>query len=302
MNSGEMDESFVLNFAPTGMIPRRSHNPNLPVDPDEIARDVEQAVKLGITVVHLHARNADESPSCDASVYADIVRRIRTFAPDLVVCLSLSGRYKQEFEARAAPLTLTGSLKPDMASLTLSSLNFSRDASVNAPDMVERLAVEMLRRGIMPELEVFDGGMINYARLLIGRDLLQPPLYFNLILGNPASAQADPLTLGTMMAQLPAPCLWSVGGIGRAQTLAAVLGLAAGGGVRVGLEDNLFFDSARKRFASNAELLERVLDVAGKLGRRAMKPSEFRSRMNLYPGNGDHGRPARTVAGDRLLS
>jgi uncharacterized protein (DUF849 family) len=289
------EDAFVLNFAPTGMVPRRSDTPHVPLHPDEIAREVQEAVALGITLVHLHAREADESPSNDASIYADIIRRIRSFAPELVICLSLSGRNRPEFEARSAPLALDGELKPDMASLTLSSLNFSRQASLNAPEMIRRLAEEMLLRGIVPELEAFDGGMINYARYLMERKLVEAPCYFNLIMGNPANAQCDPLSLGAMLAKLPHPCLWSTGGIGRTQTAAAMLGLAAGGGVRMGLEDNLHFDTARTRLASNRELLQRTHEMAAQLERPLMTSAEFRRRMGLLPGNGTYGRQAKTA-------
>ncbi len=283
-------DPFVLNFAPTGMVPGRKDNPHLPIDPGEIADQVRQAVALGITVVHLHARDPDETPSHDIELYADIIRRVRAFEPELVICISLSGRRRPDFEGRSAPLRLTGDLKPDMGSLTLSSLNFSREASVNAPEMVQRLAAEMLHRGIVPELECFDGGMINYARYLISRNLLKPPFYFNLLLGNPANAQADPLSLGAMLAQLPHPCEWAVGGIGRAQTPSALLGLAAGGGVRMGLEDNLFLDPGRTTLATNLSLLERVHAVAAELGRPVMAPADFRQRMQLLPGRGAYGR------------
>lgn len=283
-------EPFVLNFAPTGMVPRRRDNPNVPISAEEIAAQVHEAWELGITVVHIHARDAVEEPSHDPERYADIIARIRSFAPELVICVSLSGRLKPDFESRAAPLQLEGELKPDMGSLTLSSLNFSRQASMNAPEMILGLATEMRRRGIVPELEAFDGGMVNYARYLIGKGIVTPPYYFNLLLGNPANAQADPLSLGAMLAHLPHPSVCGVGGIGLAQTPSIMLGLAAGTGVRVGLEDNLYFDPGRKRLATNGELIQRVHELAGALERPLMPASEFRRRLELLPGHGRYGR------------
>lgn len=284
--------AFVVNFTPTGMVASHEHNPHVPIHPDQIIRDVQEAVALGITMVHLHARNPDGSPSHDPNLYAEIIDGVRGFAPDLVICVSLSGRAHSDFETRSAPLSLDGRLKPDMGSLTLSSLNFSRQASMNAPDMIKLLAGEMLSKGVVPELEVFDGGMINYARYLIGRGIVEPPCYFNLILGNVAGVQADPLSLGTMLAQLPNPCLWSVGGIGAAQGPASLLGLASGGGVRIGLEDNLYLDASRTRLASNRDLLLRIHEIAERIGRRVMTAAEFRSRMGLLPGRGRYGRRA----------
>ena len=245
---------------------------------------------MGITVVHLHARDAEGMPTHDPEVFARIIEAIRASHPGLVICVSLSGRHRNDFESRAAPLQLEGAVKPDMASLTLASMNFSRDASITTPDMVGRLAREMLVRGVAPELEVFDTGMVNYARFLAARGLLRGPFYFNLILGNAASAQADPLTLGAMVSMLLQPNLWAAGGIGRAQTTAHALALAAGGGVRTGLEDNLFLDRARTTLATNVQLVRRAHQLAGALERPVMTSAEFRQVMSLGAGHGSYGR------------
>lgn len=278
---------FVLNFAPTGMLPRRGDSPHVPLDPASISEQVTEAAAVGITVVHLHARAADGTPSQDPEIYEDIIGRIRANHPHLVICVSLSGRVCHEFEGRAAPLRLSGALRPDMASLTLSSLNFSREASINSPEMVANLAREMLDRGVMPELECFDTGMVNYARYLADRGLIRPPFYFNLILGNVASAQATPLSLGLMVAELPQPSLWAAGGTGRSQASAHALALAAGGGVRTGLEDNLHADYARTRLATNLDLVRRVHLLASVLERRVMTSAEFRDHMQLGTGGSE---------------
>lgn len=289
-------DSFVLNFAPTGMVPKRRDNPHVPLSPNEIAEQVHEAVELGITVVHLHARDQEEEPSHDIDLYGEIVGKIRSFAPELVVCVSLSGRKRPDFESRSGPLTLEGERKPDMGSLTLSSLNFSRQASMNAPEMVQGLAKAMLKRGIVPELEAFDSGMINYATYLIKKGLVKAPFYFNLLLGNPANAQADPLSFGAMLALLPEQSLWGVGGIGGTQTASAMFGLASGGGVRMGLEDNIFYNADRLRLATNQDLLQRVHVMAEQLDRRVMTPAEFRVAMKMAPGNGRYGRVMETTA------
>lgn len=281
---------FVLNFAPTGMTPRRSDSPHVPLSPEDIAAQVSEAAGIGITIVHLHARDADEAPAHDPAIYADIISRIRGSHPELVICVSLSGRLWGDFERRSAPLQLTGALKPDMASLTLSSVNFSREASVNTPAVISQLAREMLVRGVVPELECFDTGMVNYAHYLAGRGLLQPPFYFNFILGSVASAQADPLSLGAMVAMLPQPSLWAAGGIGREQSNAHALALASCGGVRTGLEDNLFLDRARSNLATNLQFVHRAHEMAALLERSVMTPAEFRRRLAMQPGHGRFGR------------
>jgi uncharacterized protein (DUF849 family) len=273
------------------MVPTKGMTPHVPTSISEIVEDVHAAYEAGITIVHLHARDElSGQPSSSPEVYARLIEGIRAFAKDLVICVSLSGRTCNEFAKRAAPLELDGDLKPDMGSLTLSSLNFAQSASVNAPDMIQSLARTMRERGILPELEVFDLGMINYSRYLATKGLLQPPFYFNILLGNVAGVQGDLLSAGVMVRDLPPQSLWSLGGIGEAQLSANMLALASGGGVRVGLEDNIWHDRARSRLARNMDLLDRVHRMAEAMERRIMPAAEFRRLMGLEPGHGRHGR------------
>ncbi len=282
---------LIINFTPTGMIPTKEMTPHVPITVNEIVEDVRKAYELGITMVHLHARDeATGEPVHHAEMYGRIIEGIRSYAPDLVVCVSLSGRVVNEFRHRAEPLTLEGDLKPDMGSLTLSSLNFNRTASMNSPDMVTSLAREMKDRGILPELEAFDAGMINYAKYLEGKKLLEGPHYFNLLLGNIACAQADLLHTGLMVRDLPDHSYWSLAGIGDTQLMMNSVAIASGGGVRVGLEDNIWMSPARKRLATNIELLQRIHHLAEANERPVMKPATLRSLLNLKEGNGKYGR------------
>ena len=133
------------------MVPTRQMTPHVPLRVEEIVEEVHAAFEAGINIAHLHARDeATGEPSCSKETYARLIERIRSFAKDLVICVSLSGRTFNESAKRAAPLELEGDLKPDMGSLTLSSLNFAQSASVNAPDMIQALAKAMLERGILP--------------------------------------------------------------------------------------------------------------------------------------------------------
>jgi len=274
-------KGFVLNFTPTGMVPTRAMTPHVPITPAEIVRDVLACAEQGVNMVHLHARDADGHPTFEKEVYARIIGGIREQRDDLVLCVSTSGRDHREFWQRSQVLELTDDLKPEFASLTLSSLNFARQESVNAPGMVRDLAKKMLDNGIRPELECFDLGMINVARYLMERDLVTPPYYVNLILGNVAGAQADPLSLGALIHALPPGAYWSVGGVGSSQTVAIALALAAGGGVRVGLEDNLWWDDGRQRLASNPELVARTVALAALLGREPAGTLELRHHLAL---------------------
>jgi 3-keto-5-aminohexanoate cleavage enzyme len=282
--------NLVVNFTPTGMIPTKQMTEHVPISVDEIVRDVRTAFEIGITMVHLHARDEAGNPTSSAKTYGAIIAGIRQFAPELVICVSLSGRTLNEFRQRAEPLGLEGDLKPDMGSLTLSSLNFNRVESMNTPDMIRALAEAMKARGIVPELEAFDAGMINYAKYLERKSVLEPPHYFNLLLGNIACAQADLLHAGIMVRDLPSHSYWSFAGIGMSQLMMNSLAIATGGGVRVGLEDNIWFDKEQTRKATNADLLKRIHTIAKVCERQLMKPAEFRTLLNLRPGNGQFGR------------
>jgi len=283
---------LIVNFAPTGMVPTRAMTPHVPLSAQEIVEDVHRAVEIGITMVHLHARDEAGEPTYKAEVYEKMISGIRAFARDLVICVSLSGRTFNAFEQRSEALQLDGDAKPDMGSLTLSSLNFNRIASVNSPDMIQALAKEMKARGIVPELEAFDAGMVNYAVYLHRKQILAPPFYFNLLLGNVACAQADLLHAGIMIRDLPADSVWSLAGIGDAQLPMNSVAIAMGGGVRVGLEDNIYYNASRTKLATNADLLRRIHTIAEANERRLMTSAQLRRMLNLEAGNGRYGRAA----------
>jgi uncharacterized protein (DUF849 family) len=276
------NKKFVLNFAPTGVIPTKEMTPYVPTTPDEIVGDVLSVAELGITMVHLHARDPiTGEPTYKKEIYGEIIHRIRKKRKELVLCVSTTGRYFSEFDKRSECLDLEGEVKPDLASLTLSSLNFNKQASITTPQMIQDLARKMMGKGIKPELEVFDLGMINYAKYLIQKGLLQPPYYFNLILGNIACAQADMLHLGLMVRELPVGSFWSVGGVGDYQLQLNMMALVAGGGVRIGLEDNIWYDEDRARLATNHDLVERIISIGKVLGREPLDPEEARNLLKL---------------------
>ena len=270
---------YPLSLCPTGMVPRVEDSPYVPLSADQISSEVLEIASLGITSVHLHARAHDGEPAWQRDYFADIISRIRQHNSDLVLCVTTSGRSVSDVDKRADVLELEGDLKPDMASLTLSSMNFSSEASVNSPATIQYLVEKMTEKGIKPEIEVFDTGMLNFLKYMEAKGRVKPPYVVNFILGGPATAQAGLLDLGVLVERLPDASLWSAGGIGRFQLRANALALAAGGGVRVGLEDNLFWDDQRSRLANNKELVERVLILGETLGRKPMSPAIFREKI-----------------------
>jgi 3-oxoadipate:acetyl-CoA acetyltransferase len=279
---------LIINAALTGMVPTKDDNPALPVTPEEIAEDAWKCVQAGASIVHLHAREEDGRPTYREEVNADIIAAVRERCEDVVVCVSTTGRTFKTFEERSAVLELENDVKPELASLTLGSLNFPNRASVNDPEMIRALAERMFERGIVPELEVFDFGMVDYAKYLLEREILQPPLYFNLILGSLGTLSATPFNLAAVVASLPSDSTWAGGGIGRFQFVVNSMAIAMGGHVRVGLEDNLWLDTRKELPATNPELVGRLARVAVAVERRIAKPDDARRMIGL---------PARTLSG-----
>jgi uncharacterized protein (DUF849 family) len=277
-----LEKKFLLNFTPTGMIPTKEMTSHVPTTPEEIIEQVLDVTELGVNMVHLHAREFDDgTPTYKKEIYAEIINGIRKKNKSLILCVSTSGRNFPEFDKRSECLDLDGELKPDFASLTLSSLNFNKQASINAPQMIQALLGKMLEKNIKPELEAFDLGMINYAKYLNKKGLLNPPHYFNLILGNIACAQADMLHLGLMVSELPESSIWSAGAVGEYQLKMNIMSILSGGGVRVGLEDNIWYDQERTRLATNHDLVERITSVARVLGYTPYTAKEARVLLKL---------------------
>jgi 3-keto-5-aminohexanoate cleavage enzyme len=271
-----LEPYFPLVLAPTGMIPTKSSTPHVPITPKEIALDVERCSRIGVTSVHIHARDESGAPDWKLETYKAIVSEVKHKCPDILINVSTSGRNWQEFEKRADCLALDGDLKPDLASLTLSSLNFLSGPSMNPPDVIEKLAIVMLDRGITPELEIFDLGMVNMVRVLKGKGLLPNAIVANLFMGNIAGIQATLGELAILVERLPSEAVWSGAGIGIFRERAHALSLAAGGGVRVGLEDGIFMDSQRRVLAQNEDLVSGVHEMGALLGRTPMTPDHFR--------------------------
>ncbi len=275
---------LIVNFCPTGMIPTKAMTPHVPVAPAEVIEQACQALDRGVAIVHLHARERDGSPSYKGEIYEEMILGIRGHHPDAIVCVSCSGRNFPEFERRSEVLELTGAARPDLASLTLTTLDFPTGTSLNPPDMVIRLSEKMAARGIKPELECFDFGMVNAANLLIGRGLLgDPPYYFNLLLGSRYSVPATARHLSGMIEDLPPGSLWSAAGIGFFQLPMNLLAVAMGGHCRVGLEDNIYYGFDRSDLATNDSLVDRLACLSETFGRALADPVSARRMLGLGP-------------------
>lgn len=277
----DQSEKLIINLCPTGMVPRKKDNPFLPISPKEIAADVRRCYEMGVSMVHLHARDEQEDPTWSPDRFEEIIEEIKAISNQLIIVVTTSGRNWPELEKRSAALEIKGTNRPDMASLTLGSMNFPSQASVNPPEVIQGLAKKMQENSILPELEVFEVGMINYAHFLIRKGLLQPPYYFNLLLGVLGTMNLNAANIGLMINSLPPDSIWALAGIGRFQTAANTMAIALGGHVRIGLEDNPYFDWNDRSHASNPRLVERILRISRELGREPASPEEARKIIGL---------------------
>lgn len=270
-------DPLIINAAITGMVPTKSDNPHVPITVQEIIDEACRCREAGASIVHVHARDEDGQPTYRPDIFGAIIDGIRSRCPDLIISGSTSGRIHKTFEQRSSVLAFS----PEFASLTLGSLNFPRQASVNEPQMIQRLATEMRHRGIVPELEIFDLGMTDYARYLVDRGVLVRPLYANILLGSLGTLSASAFNLATVIRNLPEGTTWSATGIGRFQYEVNALAVVMGGHVRVGLEDALYYDAAKTRQATNVGLIRRVVDLAAAYGRPIAQPDEARRIIGL---------------------
>lgn len=272
---------LIINAAITGTVHAKSENPNLPCNPDEIIADARRCRDAGASIIHVHARDKSGLPTYKKEIYHDIISGIRSECPDILICASLSGRIYKEFWQRSQVLELQLDCKPDFASLTLGSMNFPNQASINESEMIKSLAKAMNERKIVPEWEVFDLGMVDYAHYLIRKNILVSPHYCNIFLGSLGTLNATPFNLAAMARALPPRTVWSAAGIGRFQFYVNSMAITMGGHVRVGLEDSLYYDTEKKHLATNAGLIERVVRVASTIGREVASPDEAREIIGM---------------------
>ena len=262
----------IINFTPTGTQTTRS-NSFAPLTPNEIIDSVYEANEIGISIVHLHARDeVTLENTYKKEVYQRIIEGIKIYCPELLICVSLTGRNFPELEKRSEVLQLY----PDMGSLTMSSLNFPSGTSINQPEMILSLIKEMDKYGVQPEIECFDTGMLNYTNYIISKNILQPPYHINIILGNMYNGQCDLGTLSTIKNNLPSNSFTCLGGIGSQQLKSTTYGLLDFDGIRIGLEDNLYYKDKVK--TTNMELLKRAHRIMNELDMKHYTSKELREK------------------------
>jgi uncharacterized protein (DUF849 family) len=269
----------VIAVAITGSVPRKKDNPAVPISPAEQIESTHQAYEAGASLVHIHVRNPDESPSSDPSLFAEVQDGVRKHCPGMIIQFSTGGRGRDPSQRGSAL-----SLKPDMASLSTGSVNFPTIVYENSAALVEDLATRMREFEIRPEIEIFDLSHIHGARRLVDQGLMNDHPHVQFVMGvqnaMPAEEHLLDILLGELKRALP-KATWTAAGIGRNQSVVMDWALARGAdGVRTGLEDNIRVTKDRLA-ASNAELVRIAADMIAKRNGRPATPAEARALLGL---------------------
>jgi uncharacterized protein (DUF849 family) len=269
----------VVAVAITGSVPRKKDSPAVPTTPEEQIESTHQAFEAGATLVHIHVRNPDESPSSDPALFARVQEGVKKHCPGMIIQFSTGGRGRDPSQRGNAL-----ELKPDMASLSTGSVNFPTIVYENSAALVADLATRMQQHGVRPEIEVFDLSHLHGAKRLVEAGLMDERPHVQFVLGvknaMPAEERLLDLMLGELRLVLP-KATWMAAGIGREQARVMEWVLVRGGdGVRTGLEDNIRISKDRLA-ASNAELVQRAVQAIERHGRRAAKPAEARQLLGL---------------------
>lgn len=273
-------EKLIISVGITGSRITREQTPYIPILPEEIAQSGIEAWRAGASILHVHVRDPKTGLGTqDYALFKEVVDRIRS-ETDAILCLTTSGipGRNLDFKERLIPLEL----RPEMVSFDAGSINMRDLVFLNPPEFLDLLAQETLSRGIKPELEVFEAGMVETCKRYMERGLLKPPLHFQFVLGVIGGMAATAKSLLHLSELLPAGSTWSVIGIGPAQLPMAMMAMAMGGHVRVGLEDNIYY-SKGVLAKSNAELVARVVRISREFGREIATPAEARQMLKLTP-------------------
>lgn len=268
----------IITVAITGALPTKDDNPAVPVTPAEQIESTHEAYEAGASLVHIHVRDDEQRPSSDPEKYAAVQEGVKKHCPGMIIQFSTGGRGRDQ-EKRGAMLHY----KPDMASLSTGSVNFPTNIYENPPDFVDGLASRMLENNIKPEIEVFDVAMMYNAANLIKRGLLAAPAHVQFVMGIPNALPARRTLLEFLISELPdvlPGATWTAAGIARHQFDVNKWALELGGHCRTGLEDNVKYDKERLA-ASNAELVKKIVDIAGDYDRRPATPAEAREILGL---------------------
>ena len=272
-------EPMILTAAIVGAETTRESNPAGPYLPSEIAAEAVRCWEKGASIVHLHARRPDGTPTQEAALFGEAIELIRASC-DIIIQVSTGGAVGMSGEERCQPLTLAGARAPEMATLSCGSVNFGEEIFENPRPLMRDIAERIRAAGIKPELEIFDAGMMDEARYLHRKGLIDLPAHFDFVLGVPGALAAREDAIDYLLTQLPEGSTWCVAGIGRFELPMVEAAARRGGHARVGFEDNVFLSKGVLAKGS-FELVEAAADIARRCGRRVVSPCEARAILGI---------------------
>jgi 3-keto-5-aminohexanoate cleavage enzyme len=271
-------DKLIITAAITGSRMTRDVAPYIPITPDEIAQSAIECWDAGAAIVHIHVRDPKTGLGTqDLNLFRQVVEPLRE-RTDLLLCLTTSGipGHNLAIEERLKPLEL----EPELASFDAGSINLGGSAFINTPEFLEAAAKSMKEKGVKPELEIFDVGMMVACLRMRDQGYLEEPLHFQFVLGTPWGSPATPKSFLHLYEHLPENATWSIIGIGKGHLPMAMMGLILGGHIRVGMEDNIYYERGVLA-KSNAEFVERIVRIAKEYGRETATPREAREILGL---------------------
>jgi len=280
---------LIITLATTGNINTRERNPTLPCSPQEMADQMHECIKLGVSVLHIHARDEDLKPTMRVDKFRETCRLVKERDPDVIIQISTGGRAPRAGVDvgtwRMDPLNLL----PEMGSYTPGSVNLGPIVSQNDAKLTHDMAVKYSETGIKPQIEVFDTNMISNADNLVKQGLLKRPLDFGFVMGAPNAQECSLRQLGHLISMLQPGDTWTSIGVGKFEMPLAYMAIAMGGHVRVGLEDNN--KSPDGTLATNYDLVQHVVEMAKAMGREIATPAQAREMLSMDPANIDRIMP-----------
>lgn len=270
-------EKLIITAAICGAEVTKEQNPNVPYTVEEIQREAKSAYDAGASIIHLHVREDDGTPTQSKARFKECMDAIREVCPDVIIQPSTGGAVGMTDLERLEPTELG----PEMATLDCGTLNFGGDEIfINTENTIKNFGKIMIERGVKPEIEVFDKGMVDLAVRYHKQGFIKAPMHFDFVLGVQMTATARDLVI--MANSIPEGSTWTVGGVGRHQIPMACLAILMGGNARVGFEDNVYLEKGVLA-KSNGELVKKVVDMAKLLGREVATPDEAREILSLKP-------------------
>ncbi|MED1420642.1 3-keto-5-aminohexanoate cleavage protein [Bacillus smithii] len=268
-------EKLIITVAPTGSQTTRKHTPYVPLTPKEIADSVYEAWQAGASIAHIHVRDENGNNTLSLDTYVEVVNRIKDKC-DIIINLTTAGGVAMNDEDRLRVCEL-GS---EMATFDAGSMNFGSSVFLNSPNFLERLAIKMKEYQIKPEIEIFDVGMIANTMRIIKKGLIEPPFHFQFVLGIQGGMPATPKNLLFLAESIPSGSTWSAIGASKEQLAINTMSILMGGHVRVGMEDSVYYRKGELA-KTNAQFVERIVDLSRTLGRDIATPNEARKILGL---------------------